>query len=1098
MDARTQQIEQQEITRDDPQWYKDAVIYQLHVKAFFDSNNDGVGDFAGLAAKLDYLQDLGVTAIWLLPFYPSPLKDDGYDIADYRQINPSYGQLRDFRQLVRECHRRGLRVITELVVNHTSDQHPWFQRARKARPGSAYRNFYVWSDTKQRYEGTRIIFLDTERSNWSWDTEAQAYYWHRFYSHQPDLNYDNPRVLKEITRVLRYWLDMGVDGMRLDAVPYLVEREGTNNENLQETHDVLKQIRAEVDARFPDRMLLAEANQWPEDVLPYFGEGDECHMAFHFPLMPRIYMAIAQEDRHPVTDIMRQTPDIPDNCQWAIFLRNHDELTLEMVTERERDYLWQVYAHDRRMRINLGIRRRLAPLMDNDRRKIELMNGLLFSLPGTPIVYYGDEIGMGDNVFLGDRDGVRTPMQWSPDRNGGFSKADPPRLYLPPIMDPIYGYEALNIEAQARSPASLLNWTKRMIAVRQRHRSFGRGTIRFLFPGNRKILAYLREHDDEAILCVFNLSRAAQAVELDLARFKGRVPIELSGRSVFPPIGELYYLLTLPAYGFHWFVLEKEEAVPEWHQQLPPIAPEFVTLVARNGIRDIARQPARRQLENDILPEFLARQRWFSAKGERISSTAVVACTGLGDNALLSEVVVSLAGGGKQRYFLPLALASEESDGATHAQLPYTLARLRRGQRLWALLDAAAADGFVRALAAAIRDRREMAMDPGRLVCESTERLMAIELAPDAEVRRLSVDQSNSSIMIGGTTILKLYRKLTPGVHPEVEVGRFLTRVGFDNTPPLLGAVEHIDADGTSTVLAILQGFVENQGDGFRETVEHLERRLEERALVVPGDDDNEAPPLHDFFIDLIATLGRRTAELHHALATETGDPAFDPEPVRAADTRAWRTTARKQARQAFTMLRRIRTSLPAAGRTTIDELAARKAECMETIDALSEGSYGAAKTRIHGDYHLGQVLIAQNDWVILDFEGEPAKTLAERRGKYSPLRDVAGMLRSFDYAAWTALGQLDRDTTPPGEAVVGFARDWRDAAAQAFLTAYHEAILGAPSWPDDAAAARRWLDLFTLEKACYEIVYEANNRPDWLPIPVRGVMAILDAHADG
>ncbi|HET7570296.1 MAG TPA: maltose alpha-D-glucosyltransferase [Gammaproteobacteria bacterium] len=1098
MDARTQQTGQNGITRDDPLWYKDAVIYQLHVKAFFDSNNDGVGDFAGLAAKLDYLQDLGVTAIWLLPFYPSPLKDDGYDIADYRQINPSYGHLRDFRQLVRECHRRGLRVITELVVNHTSDQHPWFQRARRAKPGSAYHNFYVWSDTEQRYEGTRIIFLDTERSNWSWDTEAQAYYWHRFYSHQPDLNYDNPRVLKEMTRILRYWLDMGVDGLRLDAVPYLVEREGTNNENLPETHAVLKKIRAEVDAHFPDRMLLAEANQWPEDVLPYFGDGDECHMAFHFPLMPRIYMAIAQEDRHPVTDIMRQTPDIPDNCQWAIFLRNHDELTLEMVTERERDYLWQVYAHDRRMRINLGIRRRLAPLMDNDRRKIELMSGLLFSLPGTPIVYYGDEIGMGDNVFLGDRDGVRTPMQWSPDRNGGFSKADPPRLYLPPIMDPIYGYEALNVEAQARSPASLLNWTRRMIAVRQRQRSFGRGTIRFLFPGNRKILAYLREHDGEAILCVFNLSRAAQAVELDLAQFKGRVPIELSGRSVFPPIGELYYLLTLPAYGFYWFLLEEEEQVPDWHQQLPPIAPEFVTLVARNGLRDIARQPARRQLETEILPEFLTRQRWFAAKGERIDTAAIASCTGLGDNALLSEVVVSLSGGEEQRYFVPLALAVEEADGATHVLLPYTLARLRRGQRLWALVDAAAADGFVRALIAAVREQREMAMDPGRLVCEATDRLAAVELAPDAEVRRLGIDQSNSSIMIGEAIILKLYRKLTPGIHPEVEVERFLTRVGFDNTPPLLGAVEHVDADGAPTALAILQGFVENQGDGFRETVEHLERRLEERALVTPGDDDSEAPPLHDFFTNLLATLGRRTAELHHALATETGDPAFDPEPARAADTRAWRAAARKQARGAFSTLRRVRASLPAAGRVTIDALTARKAECMATIDALSEGSYGATKTRIHGDYHLGQVLIAQNDWVILDFEGEPARTLVERRGKYSPLRDVAGMLRSFDYASWTALSRLDRDTTPPAEAVVGFAREWRDAAAQAFLTAYHEAILGASSWPDDAVAARRWLDLFMLEKACYEIVYEANNRPDWLPIPVRGVMAILDAHAHG
>ena len=433
----------------DPLWYKDAIIYQLHVKAFFDADNDGVGDFEGLRHKLDYLQDLGVTALWLLPFYPSPLRDDGYDISDYKNINPSYGKMADFRAFIREAHRRNMRVITELVINHTSDQHPWFQRARRAKPASNLRDFYVWSETDQKFPETRIIFVDTEKSNWAWDPVAQAYYWHRFYSHQPDLNFDNPRVFRSVVEVMRFWLDLGVDGMRLDAVPYLIEREGTTNENLPETHEVLRRLRAELDKRYGDRMLLAEANQWPEDVLQYFGAGDECHMAFHFPLMPRIYMAVATEDRHPIADIMRQTPDIPETCQWAVFLRNHDELTLEMVTDRERDYLWNYYAADRRARLNLGIRRRLAPLMENDRRKIELLNALLISMPGTPVFYYGDEIGMGDNVFLGDRDGVRTPMQWSFDRNGGFSRADPARLYLPPIMDPVYGFEAVNVEAQS-------------------------------------------------------------------------------------------------------------------------------------------------------------------------------------------------------------------------------------------------------------------------------------------------------------------------------------------------------------------------------------------------------------------------------------------------------------------------------------------------------------------------------------------------------------------------------------------------------------------------------------------------------------------------
>ena len=491
MDARSVQ---QTTSAAEQLWYKDAIIYQLHVKSFFDSNDDGIGDFPGLISKLDYIADLGVNTIWLLPFYPSPRLDDGYDISDYRDVHPDYGTLADFRHFIRAAHSRGIRVITELVINHTSDQHRWFQRARHAKPGSPWRNFYVWSDTDQKYAGTRIIFIDIERSNWTWDPVAGAYYWHRFYSHQPDLNFDNPQVLKAVLSVMRFWLQLGVDGLRLDAVPYLVEREGTNNENLPETHEILKRLRAEVDAAFPGRMLLAEVNQWPEDTKDYFGDGDECHMAFHFPLMPRMYMAIAREDRFPITDIMRQTPAIPESCQWAIFLRNHDELTLEMVTDSERDYLWQTYAADRRARLNLGIRRRLAPLLERDRRRIELMNSLLLSMPGTPVIYYGDEIGMGDNIHLGDRNGVRTPMQWSPDRNGGFSRADPAALVLPPIMDPLYGYGAVNVEAQTRDPHSILNWTRRMLAVRRRHPAFGRGTLTFLYPKNRKILAYLREY----------------------------------------------------------------------------------------------------------------------------------------------------------------------------------------------------------------------------------------------------------------------------------------------------------------------------------------------------------------------------------------------------------------------------------------------------------------------------------------------------------------------------------------------------------------------------------------------------------------------------
>jgi len=539
---------------DDPLWYRDAIIYQLHVKAFNDSSGDGIGDFIGLTRRLDYIASLGVTAVWLLPFYPSPLRDDGYDIADYTNIHADYGTRRDFRTFVREAHKRGLRVITELVVNHTSDQHPWFVESRSSR-SNPRRDWYVWSETDKRYPDARVIFTDTETSNWAWDHATQAYYWHRFFSHQPDLNFDNPQVTRAVMRVMRFWLELGVDGLRLDAVPYLVERDGTSCENLPETHAVLKQLRAAMDRRFSNRMFLAEANQWPPDVRPYFGDGDECHMAFHFPLMPRVWISLRKEDRTPIVEIMESTPDIPPNCQWALFLRNHDELTLEMVTDEERDYMWAEYAADRRMRINLGIRRRLAPLVDNSRRRIELLNALLLSMPGTPVLYYGDEIGMGDNVFLGDRNGVRTPMQWTSDRNAGFSTADAAALYAPVVVDPVYGYQTVNVEAQERIPGSLLHWMRRIIRVRREFPAFGRGTLRFLHPENRRVLAYLREHEGTTLLCVANLSRFAQYVELDMAEFAGRVPVEMIGRVRFPSIGDLPYLLTFGPHGWLWFEL---------------------------------------------------------------------------------------------------------------------------------------------------------------------------------------------------------------------------------------------------------------------------------------------------------------------------------------------------------------------------------------------------------------------------------------------------------------------------------------------------------------------------------------------------------------
>src|SRR5688572_14991872 len=684
-----------QLLSDDPLWYKDAIIYEAHVRTFFDSTNDGVGDFPGLTAKLDYLAGLGINTLWLLPFYPSPLRDDGYDIAHYEGIHPSYGTLRDFKAFMREAHERGIRVITELVVNHTSDQHPWFQAARRSPLGSSKRDFYVWSDTKQRYKDVRIIFTDSEQSNWTWDEEAKAYFWHRFFHHQPDLNFDNPHVTKAILRVMKFWLDLGVDGLRLDAVPYLIEREGTICENLEETHEILRVFRRELDAKYRNRMLLAEANQWPADVRAYFGDGDECHMAFHFPLMPRMYMALRQEDRHPITEILRQTPAIPESCQWAIFLRNHDEMTLEMVTDEERDYMYSAYAADPQLRINVGIRRRLAPLLDNDRARIELLNALLFSMPGTPVVYYGDEIGMGDNIYLGDRNGVRTPMQWTGDRNAGFSRADPARLYAPLIMDPVYGFQSINVEAQERSPSSLLNWMKRMIALRKQHHVFSRGTIEFLPAANRKVLAYIRRLDDDVVLCVANLSRTVQPVELSLAAYDGWTPVEMLGQTAFPPIGELPYFLTLHGYGFYWFKLERQPApiaVRTFKQQSEE-APLPGPLFAGPAWETLLDSDVRRLIEHDLLLPILERQRWFGGKGRNATRARFIEWMRLvekPDPIFLTIVSVQYGDGGTEMYVLPIIARQKTAGGDPMRQSPHAVMGELSGARPGYLLDASA------------------------------------------------------------------------------------------------------------------------------------------------------------------------------------------------------------------------------------------------------------------------------------------------------------------------------------------------------------------------------------------------------------------------
>ncbi len=818
----------------DDLWYKDAIIYQLHVKAFADSNNDGIGDFTGLTDKLDYLQELGVTALWLLPFYPSPGRDDGYDIGDYGAINPDFGTMKDFRRFIVEAKRRGLRVITELVINHTSDQHDWFKRARRSPKGSSARDWYVWSDTDQKYQGTRIIFTDTEKSNWTWDAEAGQFYWHRFFSHQPDLNFDNPRVVSAVVQVMKRWLDTGVDGFRLDAIPYLCERDGTNNENLPETHAVIRNLRAELDAYAKGKVLLAEANQWPEDVQEYFGQGDECQMAYHFPLMPRIYMAIAQEDRFPITDILRQTPDIPNNCQWALFLRNHDELTLEMVTDVERDYLWSTYANDPRARINVGIRRRLAPLMDNDRRKIELMNSMLLSFPGTPIIYYGDEIGMGDNIYLGDRNGVRTPMQWTPDRNGGFSRADPARLYAPTIMDPVYGYESVNVEAQSRSLSSLLSATKRLIAVRKSTAAFGRGTMTFIRPVNRSVLAYVRQYGDEVILCVANLSRSAQATELDLSVWKDRIPLEMLGRTRFPAIGELPYMITLAPYGFYWFQLRAGEK----SETASSVVPEFETLVVPVGATWMSLGRTRGVFEHDVLPAFLARTRWYperSAKAIHPKLTSAVPFAEIGDNRPWLAFFETAQHGTTTRYVLPMRIEWTRFDREKYN--PRAFAAVRQGAREGTLLDVASDHIFIELLLYNLRREVVVEEEKGvRLEFRPTRKFLELPVKPLQHIRAVETEQSNSTALVDNDYVIKLYRKLQAGINPEIEVSRFLTDVaGFANTPTLLGSVELVEGDSSNAV-AIVHAFVENQGDAWTVTAAYLDRFVEEQRLLAAAD----------------------------------------------------------------------------------------------------------------------------------------------------------------------------------------------------------------------------------------------------------------------
>jgi maltose alpha-D-glucosyltransferase / alpha-amylase len=1076
----------------DALWYKGAIIYQLHVKAFADSNNDGIGDFAGLTEKLDYLQDLGVSALWLMPFYPSPGRDDGYDISDYGRINPEFGSIKDFRRFMQEAHRRGLRVITELVINHTSDQHPWFQRARRSGPHTDARNWYVWSDSDQRYAGTRIIFKDTEKSNWAWDPVANAYYWHRFFSHQPDLNYDNPRVLRAMLRVMRNWLELGVDGFRLDAIPYLCEREHTSNENLPETHTIIKTIRATLDSYAPNKLLLAEANQWPEDVSAYFGDGDECHMAYHFPLMPRIYMAIAQEDRFPITDILRQTPDIPANCQWALFLRNHDELTLEMVTDVERDYLWLTYATDPRARLNLGIRRRLAPLMDNDRRKMELMTSLLFSLPGTPIIYYGDEIGMGDNIYLGDRNGVRTPMQWTPDRNGGFSRCDPARLYAPMIMDPVYGYEAVNVEAQSRSLSSLLSWTKRMIVVRNSSKVFGCGTLAFIRPSNRAVIVYVREYQDEVLLCVANLSRSAQAAEIDLSPWRGRIPMELMGRSEFPPIRDEPYLVTLAPYGFLWFRL-CENLQPR--VSAPSLVPEFETLVMAAGKPPLALHRTRTIFERDVLPSFLSRSRWFPDKGSSHVSARLRAAIPLGDRDARLELAIVEGKSGREtaEYVLPIAVKWTRFD--QERENPRALAAARQGPREGTLLDVAAEEEFIAFLLDKIRMSANIESDGRWLEFRPGAKFPPGPVDLGGPVSAIDTEQSNTTALVGDRFVVKLFRRIESGINPEIEVGRFLTDVAeFGNAPALLGTVELVEEKKRSAV-AVVHSLVQNQGDAWTVTGAYLDRFVEEQRLLA-SDTAAQSDEL-TAYQRMMEQIALRLGQMQIALASSDDIEDFRPDPIVPHDVTTWTRQLMKRAERIHEALASRRGSLSDPDKELVDRLLETAPGLEARLHQLVPESLEGRKIRHHGDFHLGQVLIAKDDVFIIDFEGEPNRTIAERRQKAPAARDVAGLCRSIDYSTTAAHERALRTAPDESGRLAAALGVWRDRSSATFVDAYREAMTDPRLWPRAADQSARLLDFFLIEKALYEIEYELSHRPEWVRVPLAGILRILPAREE-
>ncbi|ANE49293.1 maltose alpha-D-glucosyltransferase [Flavisolibacter tropicus] len=1089
-------------------WYKDAIIYELHIKAFRDSNGDGIGDFQGLLDKLDYLQDLGITAIWVLPFYPSPLKDDGYDIADYYSINNSYGTLDQFKAFLAEAHKRNLKVITELVINHTSDQHPWFQRARSAHKGSIEREFYVWSDDPTQYKDVRIIFQDFEASNWTWDPVAQQYYWHRFFHHQPDLNYDNPIVQEEIFKIMDYWCSMGVDGFRLDAVPYLFEREGTNGENLPETHAFLKKLRHHVDTHYPGTVFLAEANMWPEDSASYFGDGDECHMNYHFPVMPRMFMAMQQEDRYPITDIFDQTPPIPPTCQWAIFLRNHDELTLEMVTDEERDFMYKVYAKDPKAKINLGIRHRLAPLMDNSLRKIELMNSLLFSLPGTPVIYYGDEIGMGDNFYLGDRDGVRTPMQWSADRNAGFSEANPQSLYLPVILDPEYSYESVNVEMQRRNTSSLFWFMKRIINMRKNHKAFGRGDMQFLHVENPKVLAFTRTYQDETLLIVANLAKYAQPAEIDLKAFKGNIPVEAFSKNQFPAIKEnTPYFFTLSPHSFQWFILQKAYAQTEDKKTLPTIQADSLESVFES--RNL------KELTEIVLPTFLQKRSWFKGKNRTIYSITISHKTSIPlveAQAILLILEVAYESGLPENYQLAVTICEGVDARKLVEETPEAvLAFLRPDGEFTVLCDAFYFPFYQQFLINSLAEGKQLTTTTGKLNFKITTRLaFRPEESTHVKSKIHTVDENNTSITYNQSFFLKMYREVDKSINPDVETTSYLsTRNLFEHIPKYLGAIEW-QLEKEVIVLGMVQELIENHGTGYSYMLERINNYIErilarDRNFLNPAErygslieplSFEELPEhlqvlLGNRAADFAKLLGERTGEMHVALAA-IPNTDFQPEEFSLHYQRSLFSAMQSLVRESFQSLQKHFDDLPIDVKQEANEMFHSKDHLLNMLKRIYAKKLNVVKVRHHGNFHLDKVLLTGKDLVIQDFGGDPMRSFSERRIKRSPLRDVADMVCSFYYVAYEGFFTNPHVTAEERAGLLPFARLWAYYMSSFFIKAYLNKVKGSSFVPKDKQDLRILGQTLLLQKALYRFNIELNNRPDRVIIPLHLIAAII------